>query len=334
MKKKLFIYLLCLCAIFLVGSATMFNFNSKGNEESTKKLEKVTLAEVAHTIFYAPMYVSIEKGFFKDEGIDLDLILTSGADKVTASLLAGDADIGFSGSEATIYVYNGGEKDYLKTFSQLTQKDGTFLVSRKRISNFTLDSLKGKNIIGGRAGGMPEMTLEYALKKNGIDPRGDVSIDTSIAFAAMSGAFIGGQGDFVTLFEPTATMLEKQGYGYVVASIGELGGVVPYTSYSARISYIEKHPGLIKAFDKAIQRGLDYVHNHTDKEVAKSILKQFPDTSLNDLESAIKRYRSNDTWPKTTTFSKKSFDHLQDIMIDYGEITEKVDYNKLFYSVS
>ena len=334
MKKKLFIYLLCLCAIFLVGSSAMFNFNSSKKKTDSKMLEKVTLAEVAHTIFYAPMYVSIEKGFFKDEGIDINLILTSGADKVTAALLAGDADIGFSGSEATIYVYNGGEKDYLKTFSQLTQKDGTFIVSRKKIDNFTLDSLKGKSIIGGRAGGMPEMTLEYALKKNGIDPRSDVSIDTSIAFAAMSGAFIGGQGDFVTLFEPTATMLEKQGYGYVVASVGELGGVVPYTSYSARCSYIEKNPNVIKAFDKAIQKGLNYVHTHSDKDVAKAILKQFPDTSLNDLESAISRYRSNDTWPKTTNFSKESFDHLQDIMIDYGEITDKVDYDKLSYTIS
>ena len=334
MKKKLFVYLLCLCIIFLVGAIYLFGFNKKDTNKATKKLERVTLAEVAHTIFYAPMYVSIEKGFFKDAGIDINLILTSGADKVTASLLAGDADIGFSGSEATIYVYNGGEKDYLKTFSQLTQKDGTFLVSRKKIDNFSLDLLKGKSIIGGRAGGMPEMTLEYALKQNGIDPREDVSIDTSIAFAAMSGAFIGGQGDFVTLFEPTATTLEKQGYGYVVASIGELGGVVPYTSFSARMSYIEKNPQLIKAFDKAIQKGLDYVHSHSDKEVAKAILKQFPDTSLNDLESAIARYRSNDTWPKATTFSKESFDHLQDIMIDYGEIKEKIDYDKLFYSIS
>ena len=334
MKKKLFVYLLCLCIVFLVGTIYLFDFNKKDTNKATKKLERVTLAEVAHTIFYAPMYVSIEKGFFKDAGIDINLILTSGADKVTASLLAGDADIGFSGSEATIYVYNGGEKDYLKTFSQLTQKDGTFLVSRKKIDNFSLELLKGKSIIGGRAGGMPEMTLEYALKQNGIDPRKDVSIDTSIAFAAMSGAFIGGQGDFVTLFEPTATTLEKQGYGYVVASIGELGGVVPYTSFSAKISYIEKNPQLIKAFDKAIQKGLDYIHSHSDKEVARTILKQFPDTSLNDLESAIARYRSNDTWPKATTFSKESFDHLQDIMIDYGEIKEKIDYDKLFYSIS
>lgn len=334
MKKRIFVYVLCICVIFIVGASVLFNFNNNVRGKSREiKLEKITLAEVAHTVFYAPMYVAIEKDYFEDEGIDVELILTSGADKVTAAVLSGDAQIGFSGSEATIYVYNGGEKDYLKTFSQLTQKDGTFIVSREDIKNFKLEDLKGKSIIGGRAAGMPEMTLEYALKQNGIDPRNDVDIDTSVAFPAMSGAFIGGQGDFVTLFEPTATMVERQGYGHVVASVGELGGVVPYTSYSARDSFIKKNPELIKNFDKAIQKGLDYVHSHSDKEVAKAILKQFPDTSMNDLVSAVKRYRANATWPKTTEFSQESFDHLQDIMIDYGELKEKVDYNKLMYKI-
>lgn len=329
--KKIIIFIVSGIIILVLALSVFLNFNkSEGND---KKLEKVTLAEVAHTIFYAPQYVAIEKGYFKDYGIDIDLILTSGADKVTAAVLSGDADIGFCGSEGTIYVYNGGEKDYLKTFAQLTQKDGTFLVSRKKYDNFKLEDLKGKSIIGGRAGGMPEMTFEYALKQNGIDPKNDVNIDTSVAFPAMSGAFIGGQGDFVTLFEPNATDVEKQGYGHVVASIGELGGVVPYTSYSARESYIEKNKELIKNFDKVIQKGLDYVKNHTDKEVAQTILKQFPDTSLNDLESAVKRYRENDTWPETTKFSEESFNHLQDIMIDNGALEEKVDYDKLMYKI-
>ena len=246
-------------------------------------------------------------------------------------MLSGDADIGFSGSEATIYVYNGGEKDYLKTFAQTTQKDGSFLVSRKKIENFTLKDLIGKDVIGGRAGGMPEMTFEWALRQNGIDPKKDVNIDTSIAFAAMGGAFIGGQGDFVTLFEPTALEVEKQGYGYVVASIGELGGIVPYTSYSARISYIEENPEIIEKFTKALQKGLDFVHNSTDKQVAESILEFFPDTSLNDLESVIKRYREIDAWPKTTEFTEESFNHLQDIMIASKELKEKVDYEDLIY---
>lgn len=327
--KKFIIYLICGIVILFLAFLVLFDFN-KDNKE--KDVQKVTLAEVAHTIFYAPQYVAIEKGYFEEYGIDIDLILTSGADKVTAAVLSKDADIGFCGSEATIYVYNGGEKDYLKTFAQLTQKDGTFLVSREKIDDFTLDDLKGKTVIGGRAGGMPEMTFEYALKQNGIDPKKDVTIDTSVAFPAMSGAFIGGQGDFVTLFEPNATEVEQQGYGYVVASIGELGGVVPYTSYSARISYIENNKELISNFNKAIQKGLDYVKNHSDKEVAKTILKQFPDTSLNDLISAVKRYRENDTWADTTKFSEESFNHLQDIMIDNGALESKVDYDKLIYN--
>ena len=328
MKKKFIGYLIIIILIFILGASTLFKINPKKDN-----MEKITLAEVAHTIFYAPMYVSIENGYFKENNIDLDLILTSGADKVTAAVLSGDADIGFSGSEATIYVYQGGEKDYLKTFSQLTQKDGTFLVSRKEIKNFSLDAVKGKTIIGGRSGGMPEMTLEYALKQNGIDPRNDLEIDTSVEFASMGSAFIGGTGDFVTLFEPTATMMEKEGYGYVVASIGELGGIVPYTSFSARKSYLEANPNTIKRFDQAIQKGLDYVHNHNSKEIANRIKNQFPDTSLSDIESAIERYKNNDTWPKNTTFTEESFNHLQDIMIDYGQLDKKVAYKKLFYSI-
>lgn len=332
MIKKIFVYFLCFFLLLIIGIA-IFLSSIDTKKKSSKNLEKVTLAEVAHTVFYAPLYVAIEQNYFHDEGILLDLTLTSGADKVTAALLSGDADIGFSGSEATIYVYNGGEKNYLKNFAQLTQKDGSFLVSRKEIKQFSLNDLKGKSIIGGRAGGMPEMTLEYALKQHNINPKEDVFIDTSIAFSAMSGAFIGGQGDFVTLFEPTATMIQKQGYGYVVASVGELGGVVPYTSFSARISYLEKHENTIKHFNRAIQKGLDYVHHHTDNEIATIILNQFPDTSLTDLENAVKKYRKIDAWPKTTFFTEKSFDHLQDIMIDYGELREKVRYEDLFYSI-
>ncbi len=331
MKKKILTYLICGIILFILAASVLFDF-TPGSKNDSKTTKKITVAEVAHTIFYAPQYVALEKGYFKEEGLDVNLILTSGADKVTAAVLSGDADIGFSGSEATIYVYNGGEKDYLKTFAQLTQKDGSFLVSREKIKNFTIEDLKNKDIIGGRAGGMPVMTLAYAIKQNGLDPEKDVNIDTSVAFAAMSGAFIGGQGDFVALFEPNALQLEKEGYGYVVASLGELGGVVPYTSYSARKSYIEDNKDIIKKFTKAIQKGLDFVHNNSDKEVAKAILNQFPDTSLNDLETVIKRYRSIDAWPTATNFSEESFNHLQDIMIDNHDLETKVDYSKLIYN--
>ena len=330
MKKKIIIFIVAGILILLLAALVLFDFN-KENKDG-KKLTQITLAEVTHSIFYAPQYVAIEQGYFEEVGIDIELILTSGADKVTAAVLSKDADIGFCGSEGTIYVYNGGEKDYLKTFAQLTQKDGSFIVSRENIEDFSLEDLKGKTILGGRAGGMPEMTLEYALKQNGIDPEKDVIVDTSVEFAAMGGAFIGGQGDFVTLFEPNALELEQEGYGYVVASLGKLGGVVPYTSYSARISFIEENKELINNFTKAVQKGLDYVHNHTDEEVAKAIINQFPDTSLEDITKVVKRYRDIDAWPETTEFSEDSFNHLQDIMLDYGAIDEKVPYEELIYS--
>jgi len=331
--KKIFYGLLVAIILLTIGTFFVLDLNKKDNndEKDKQKLEKIKVAEVAHTVFYAPQYVAKGLGFFEEEGLDIELILTPGADKVSAAVLSGDVQIGFSGSEACIYVYNAGEKDYLKTFAQLTQKDGTFLVSRKKIDNFKLEDLKGKSVIGGRKGGMPEMTFEWALRQNGIDPVNDLDIDTSIAFAAMQGAFMGGQGDFVTLFEPNALQVEKQGFGYVVASIGELGGVVPYTSYSARISYIEKHPEIIEKFTRAIQKGLDYVHNHSDEEVAEAMLEFFPDTSLNDLTDVVKRYREVEAWPKTTNFSEESFYHLQEIMKASGELEDTVSYQDLIY---
>ena len=328
--KKTIIYIVVILVIFLAACAVLFNFNKKDKEDE-KELETVRLAEVAHTIFYAPMYVAIEEGYFEDAGIDIELTLASGADKVSAAVLAGDADVGFAGSEATIYVYNGGEKDYLKTFARLTQKDGSFIVAREDIKDFTLDDLVGKTIIGGRAGGMPEMTLEWALTDAGIDPKKDVNIDTSVAFSAMSSAFIGGTGDFVALFEPNALQLEQEGYGYVVASLGELGGVVPYTAFFARDSYLNENEELIENFVKAIQKGIDFVHNSSDKEVAEAIIDQFPDTSLDDLTKIVERYRSIDAWPDNTEFSEEEFDHLQDIMINAKELDSKVPFSDLMY---
>lgn len=330
MKKRLIITGVILLLIGVITALTM-TFSTPKEDDN---LTTINLAEVSHTIFYAPQYAAIQNGYFEEEGMEINLILTPGADKVAAALLSKDADIGLSGSEATIYVYNGGEQDYLKTFAQLTQKDGSFLVSRTPIENFTLEDLRGKTVIGGRRGGMPEMTFEYVLRQNGMDPKTDLTIDTSVEFAAMGGAFIGGDDDFVTLFEPTALEVEQQGYGYVVASIGELGGVVPYTSYSARISFIEENPDLIAGFNRAVQKGLDYVHSHSDEEVAETILSFFPDTSLNDLTEVVGRYREIDAWPTTTSFTEESFNHLQDIMIDAGELEEKVPYSELNYPIS
>lgn len=320
--KKLIIPLVALIIVVILGFALQ-----KGKEKSD--LTKVRVAEVTHSVFYAPQYVADKLGYFEDENLDVEIILTPGADKVTAAVLSGDVEIGFCGSEATIYVYNQGEKDYLVTFAGLTKKDGSFLVSRKKFDNFTVDDLKNSYIIGGRKGGMPEMTLEWALSQNGIDPKKDVTIDTSIAFASMSGAFIGGTGDFVTLFEPNALQIEKEGLGYVVASVGELGGTVPYTAYNAKKSYIEKNPDVIKGFNKAIQKGLDYVHSHTDEEIAETILDYFPDTSLNDLVKIVKRYREIDSWYDTTYINEEDFNHIQEIMQNAGELDTFASFDKL-----
>ena len=254
--------------------------------------------------------------------------MSSGADKVTAAVLSGDVQIGFCGSEATIYVYNGGEKDYLVNFAGLTKRDGSFLVSREKIEDFKVSDLKGKHILAGREGGMPAMTLEYALNSNGVKSD-EVNLDTSVEFSAMSGSFIGGNGDFVSLFEPTASDLVDEGYGYIVASIGELGGVVPYTAYNARKSYIADNPEIIEGYTKAINKGLEYVHGHSAKEVANTIRDYFPDTSLNDLVSIVQRYMDIDSWFESTYISEKDFNHIEEIMINAGKLEKKAPYKKL-----
>lgn len=310
--------------ILIVGVFVFLFFNK---QESN--LKKVKVAEVTHSIFYAPQYVAHALGYFEEEGLDVELLLVPGADKVAASVLSGDVQIGFCGSEATIYIYNQGQEDYLVNFAGLTKRDGSFIVSREKIENFTLEDLKGKTIIGGRIGGMPEMTLEYTLKEAGIDPKNDLTIDTSIEFAAMSGAFIGGTGDFVSLFEPNALQLEQQGYGYVVASLGELGGVVPYTAYNAKKSYIESNPDVIEGFTKAIQKGLDYVHSHDSKDIAEVILDYFPDISKNDLETIIDRYKNIDSWFTTTYITEENFNHIQEIAESAGQLDKRAPFDKL-----
>lgn len=316
--------------ILFVIAALVFTFIviTNRNDEKDSNLQKVKVAEVAHTIFYAPQYAALANGYFEDEGLDIELILTPGADKVTSAVLSGDVDIGFCGSEASIYVYNSGNEDYIVSFAGLTKRDGAFLVSREKIEDFTLEDLKGKYVIGGRKGGMPEMTFEYTLKENGIS-LDELTIDTSVDFAAMGGTFIGGVGDFVTLFEPSATQVENQGLGYVVAYIGEYGGEVPYTAYNAKKSYIKENPEVIEKFTNAINKGLDYVWNNDEETIAKKIVEYFPDMTINELATMIKRYKDNDAWMKDTYFTEESFNHLQDIMIEAGELDKKVPYDDL-----
>ena len=292
-------------------------------------LTTVTLSEVAHSIFYAPMYVAIEEGCFEDEGIDLELVTAFGADKVTTAVISGEADIAFMGSESTIYVYNQNADDYLVNFAQLTQRAGNFMVSREPMPDFDWKDLKGCNILGGRKGGMPQMVFEYVLKKNGIDPEKDLTIDQSIDFGSTAAAFSGGKGDFTVEFEPSATALETEGAGYVVASLGEASGYVPYTAFSARKSYIEQNPEIIQSFTDALQKGMDFCSSHTPEEIAQVIQPQFAETDLSQITTIVKRYHEQDTWKENLIFEEDAFSLLQDILMEAGELDAKVPYEKL-----
>lgn len=297
-------------------------------KDNQNDLKKIKVAEVTHSIFYAPQYLADSLGYFKEEGLEVEFILTPGADKVTAAVLSGDVEIGFCGSEATIYVYNNGEKDYLVNFAGLTKKDGSFLVGREEIKNFSVKDLKEKHIIAGRKAGMPAMTLEYAINQGGLSTS-ELNFDTSYDFSATSGAFIGGDGDFVALFEPTATNLVNQGYGHIVASIGELGGTVPYTTYNARKSYIEENEDVIEGYSNAINKALEYTHNHTAKEVAENIGVYFPDSSINDLEVMVQNYMNIDAWFDNTYIEEDDFNHIQDIIENANELDKRAPYDKL-----
>lgn len=328
MKKKQlrFSKLFCLSLMLILFPGL---FLGCGNKPSDTALENVTLNEVAHSIFYAPMYVAIEEGYFKDEGIELTLVTGFGADKTMTALLTDEADIGFMGSESSIYTYVGGTKDYAVNFAQLTQRAGNFLVSRTPIDDFSWDMLVNSNILGGRPGGMPEMVFEYILKKNNIDPKLDLAIDQSIAFGSTAAAFSGGQGDFTIEFEPHATALEQKGDGYVVASLGEASGYVPYTAFSAKKSYIENNADTIQAFTNALQKGMDYVASHTPAEIAKSISPQFPETDMNTLTTIVERYYEQDTWKTDLIFSEDAFILLENILEESDVLSEKVPYSDL-----
>ena len=302
----------------------------KKDSTEDKTLSKVTLNEVAHSIFYAPQYVAIEEGYFEEEGLDLTLVTGFGADKVLTALISGEADIGFMGAEASIYAYQEGATDPAVNFAQLTQRAGNFLVARKEMPDFTWDDLKGKKVLGGRKGGMPEMVFEYILKNNGLDPETDLTIDQSIDFGSTAAAFTGDtSADFTVEFEPSATLLEQEGTGYVVASLGTDSGYVPYTSYSAKASFLEDHPKTIQKFTNALQKGMDYVSTHSPEEIATVIAPQFPETDLATVTAIVTRYYQQDTWKDNLIFNEESFQLLQDILQDAGELSRRTEYTDL-----
>ena len=313
-------------AAALLGCLTMI---FTGCSQKSSGLTSVTLSEVAHSIFYAPMYVAIENGYFADEGLDITLVNGSGADNVMTSLISGDADIGFMGPEATVYVYNQGAQNYAVNFAQLTQRAGNFLVTREEEPDFTWQDLKGKTVLGGREGGMPEMIFEYVLTLNNIDPKNDLTIIQNVDFGLTAEAFASGTTDYTVEFEPFATSLEMNGNGHVIASLGEDSGYVPYTCFSALESYIQAHPDIIQAFTNAIQKGLDYVGSHTPAEIADVIQPQFEETDTDKLIAIIDRYAAQDTWKEDCIFTEEAFNLLQNILDQAGELTERVDYGTL-----
>ena len=302
----------------------------KKDSTEDKTLSKVTLNEVAHSIFYAPQYVAIEESYFKEEGLDLTLVTGFGADKTMTAVISGEADIGFMGAEASIYAYQEGATDPVMNFAQLTQRAGNFLVAREEMPDFTWNDLKGKKVLGGRKGGMPEMVFEYILKNNGLDPETDLTIDQSIDFGSTAAAFTGDtSADFTVEFEPSATLLEQEGTGYVVASLGTDSGYVPYTSYSAKASFLEDHPKTIQKFTNALQKGMDYVSTHSPEEIATVIAPQFPETDLATVTAIVTRYYQQDTWKDNLIFNEESFQLLQDILQDAGELSRRTEYTDL-----
>lgn len=300
-----------------------------GCKKKDNGLDTVRVCEVTHSIFYAPQYAAIALGFFEEEGIEIELSNGQGADAVMAAVLSGNIDVGFAGPEASIYVYNEGKKDHTQVFAQVTRRDGSFLIGREPDDNFTWDKVKGKTVLPGRKGGVPYMALEYVLRQNGIDPYEDTNLDNSVQFSMMTAAFTGGTGDYVTAFEPTASMLQQEGKGYIVASVGEAAGDIPYTAYFAKKSYIDKNSDLIQRFTNAVYKGQQWVATHTDAEVAQAVAEFFPDTSLELLTASVASYRAIDAWNTDPVMSEESFNRLQTVMTEAGELTKTADYDKV-----
>ena len=321
MKKIICFLIISILSILIVGC-------------DKNKLENIELAEVTHSIFYAPLYVAISEGYFEEEGLKINLVNAGGADKVMSALLSKESNIGLAGPESTIYVYNNGQDNYMVNFAQLTKRDGSFIVGREKEENFTLKSLKEKSILGGRVGGMPEMTLEYVLKKAGLsvgrDEKGkDVLVRTDIQFNAMTGAFLNGEGDYTTMFEPTATMLEKENKAYVLASVGEFCDEIPFTSFYVTKEYLKDKQKVVEKFTKALYKGQQFVINSSDLLVAKSVISFFSDSTLEDLEKVVSRYRLADVWCDTPYFSQEGFERMMDVMEEAGELDKRAPFELL-----
>lgn len=327
MKKRTITYILVI--LLMLAIAITITVYKSQDKTDTQKLQNIKVNEVTRSVFYAPQYVAINNGYFANEGINIELTTGGGADTVMTAVLSNQADIGFAGPEASIYVYNEGKEDYCQVFAQMTKRDGSFLVSKTDTDNFSWQDLRGTTVIPGRKGGVPYMTLEYVLKKNGIDPQKDVNLDDSIKFDLMAGAFTSGDAEYVTLFEPTASLTEKENKGYVVASVGKEAGEIPYTAYFAKKSYIEKNEETIQKFTNAVYKGEQWVKEHSAEEVAKAIISFFPGTEEELIKQAVQSYKDIDAWNETPVLKQESFDRLQEVMTMAGELDAKAPYDKI-----
>lgn len=327
MNNKM-IAIVCIVIVAIVGIVVVANL-SNNNPTTTQEIKNIHVSEVTRSVFYSPQYVAIAAGYFEEEGLKIDLTTGQGADNVMTAVLSNQVEIGFAGPEASIYVYNEGKEDYTQVFAQLTKTDGSFLVSSKDLKDFKWNDLKGKTVIPGRKGGVPYMTLLYVLKSKGINPEKDLVLDDSIDFDLMASAFSTGKADFVTLFEPTASQIQLSGKGHIVASIGKEAGEIPYTAYFAKKSYINENADVIKKFTNAIYKGQQYVQSHTSEEIANLIKDFFPDSDLNILAKAIESYREIDAWNKTPFMTEESFNLLQKIISDAGELEKKAPYKDI-----
>ena len=327
--KRIIYTLIAILVIILVVGITLISKNVEVKPNpSGEALTKLTVSEVTHSVFYAPQYLAINLGFFKDEGIDIELINSAGADKVMTAVLSNDVQIVFAGPEASIYIYNEGSKDFAQVFAQVTKRDGSFLISRES-GDFKWEDLKGKHILPGRKGGVPYMTLQYVLNKHGLNTETDLNFDNSISFDAMASAFVSGTGDYVTVFEPIATSFEIENKGHIVASVGEAADEIPYTAYFAKKSYIESNPEVIQKFVNAIYKGQTWVDTHSAEEIAKELLVSFPDTNLEVLTKVVERYKSIDAWNTTPIMTKESFERLQEVMTNAGELEKVAPYEEI-----
>ena len=325
--KKVCIFAV-IAIVVLISAIIIINIDNTSKDEK-ENLKEISVSEVTRSVFYAPQYVAIAGGYFEEEGLKINLTTGQGSDNVMTGVLSNQIDIGFAGPETCVYVYNEGKEDYAQVFAQVTQTDGSFLVSSKKIDNFKWSDLKGKTVIPGRKGGMPYMSLLYVLKKNGINPSKDLKLDDSIDFDLMASAFSTGKADFVTLFEPTTSQIISSGKGYMVTSIGKELGKVPYTAYFAKKSYIEKNSDVINKFTNAIYKGEQYVKNHTSKEIAELIKEFFPDSDIKVLESAIESYRKINAWKDTPYMEEADFKLLQDVIHDAGELDKYAPYENV-----